>query len=210
MPRYAISDIHGCPKTLRALLRRIDLQKTDELFLLGDYIDRGPDSRGVIASIWQLRAEGYNLQCLRGNHEQMLLEALTSGRRPWDYFPEHRHIHETLRWIETLPYYLEIPGYLLVHAGLKFGAGDPLAHIHDMLWARDWEDAIDRRWLDGRTIVYGHTPATTSVIEENVAYARRAGRICIDSGCALPLEGMGKLAALNLDSLEVTFQPFAD
>jgi serine/threonine protein phosphatase 1 len=46
--RYAISDIHGCPKTLAALIGEIGLEKKDELFLLGDYIDRGPDSQGVI------------------------------------------------------------------------------------------------------------------------------------------------------------------
>ena len=44
MAKYAISDIHGCLKSFQALLEKIDLKKEDELFLLGDYIDRGPDS----------------------------------------------------------------------------------------------------------------------------------------------------------------------
>ncbi|MFT6129303.1 MAG: serine/threonine protein phosphatase 1 [Neolewinella sp.] len=46
--RYTISDIHGCLKTFRALLDELKLDRNDELFLLGDYIDRGPDSQGVI------------------------------------------------------------------------------------------------------------------------------------------------------------------
>lgn len=51
MSRYAISDIHGCAKTFKNLLRRISFSKEDVLYLLGDYIDRGPDSKGVIDHI---------------------------------------------------------------------------------------------------------------------------------------------------------------
>ena len=52
MNKYAISDIHGCLKTFKALLTKLDFSKQDELYLLGDYIDRGPDSKGVIDYIW--------------------------------------------------------------------------------------------------------------------------------------------------------------
>jgi len=48
MKKFAISDIHGCAKTFKALLKKINFSKEDELYLLGDYIDRGPDSKGVI------------------------------------------------------------------------------------------------------------------------------------------------------------------
>jgi serine/threonine protein phosphatase 1 len=48
MRRFAISDIHGCARTFGALLNKINLSPVDELFLLGDFIDRGPDSKGVL------------------------------------------------------------------------------------------------------------------------------------------------------------------
>src|SRR5215218_1348691 len=75
MPRYAISDIHGCCKTFRYMVEEVlHLQASDQLFLLGDYIDRGPDSKGVIDFILELRAKGYRVETLMGNHEFMMLE----------------------------------------------------------------------------------------------------------------------------------------
>lgn len=59
MRKFTISDIHGCAKTFKALLNRISFSKEDELYLLGDYIDRGPDSRGVIDHIWHLQKTGH-------------------------------------------------------------------------------------------------------------------------------------------------------
>ncbi|MFT5168289.1 MAG: serine/threonine protein phosphatase 1, partial [Saprospiraceae bacterium] len=64
MKQYAISDIHGCAKTFKALLEQISFSKEDVLYLLGDYVDRGPDSKGVIDHIWQLQSEGYTVFCL--------------------------------------------------------------------------------------------------------------------------------------------------
>ena len=74
MSKYAISDIHGCIATFKTLLDKIKFSKEDELYLLGDYIDRGPDSKGVIDHIWYLQKSGYQVHCLRGNHENMLLQ----------------------------------------------------------------------------------------------------------------------------------------
>lgn len=91
MRRFAISDIHGCLKTFQALLERIAFSKADILYLLCDYIDRGPDSRGLIDYIWKLKEAGYTMPCLRGNHEQMLLDEVAN---PNDWF---RGEPETLR-----------------------------------------------------------------------------------------------------------------
>ena len=206
MARYTISDIHGCPRTFCKLLDRIALIPVDELYLLGDYIDRGPDSHGVLTHIWKLRAEGYRLSCLRGNHEQMLLDAVAQHRAPWDYRPQRKHLQETLDWIGGLPYYLETPGYLLVHAGLNFYTRDPLADTEAMLWARNWEEETDREWLGDRTVIYGHTPRSMREVSVEHQRIRQTQRLCIDSGCAMPNAGMGYLTALNLDSGELTFQ----
>ncbi|MCP9236533.1 metallophosphoesterase family protein [Lewinella sp. JB7] len=210
MARYAISDIHGCPRTFSRLLERIGLRTSDQLFLLGDYIDRGPDSFGVLRMIWKMVHDGFPVVCLRGNHEQMLLDALGSANTPWDYRPHRRNRDDVERWIDALPYYYETPGYLLVHAGLNFGVDDPLGDTDSMLWARHWEDEIDRNWLSDRIVLYGHTPATRTTVAENVVHMRRTGRACIDSGCAMSVAGMGYLTAVNLDSGEAVFEKRRD
>ncbi|MBB4079195.1 serine/threonine protein phosphatase 1 [Lewinella aquimaris] len=206
MPRYAISDIHGCAQTFGRLLERIQLQKTDELFLLGDYIDRGPDSDGVLRMIWKLVHEKYSVVCLRGNHEQMLLDALLSAKTPWDYRPRRRDREDVEQWMSALPYYYETPGYLLVHAGLNFGAPDPLADTEAMLWARHWEEEVDEAWLGDRILLYGHTPATMAAVADNVAHMQETKYACIDSGCAMNVPGMGYLTAVNLDTGEAVFE----
>ena len=71
MRRYVIGDIHGCGKALRSLVDEISPTKDDELIFLGDYVDRGPDSRGVIDQLIELR-DHYRVILLRGNHEIML------------------------------------------------------------------------------------------------------------------------------------------
>ncbi|MEL6721291.1 MAG: metallophosphoesterase, partial [Bacteroidota bacterium] len=57
MAKYAISDIHGCSKSFQALLEKINFSPKDELYLLGDYIDRGPDSKGVIDHVLSLKED---------------------------------------------------------------------------------------------------------------------------------------------------------
>ena len=73
--RYVISDIHGCYNTFKRLVEEvIGLTKSDWLFLLGDYIDRGPSSKDVLDYILDLKESGYSLFPLRGNHEDDLLD----------------------------------------------------------------------------------------------------------------------------------------
>src|ERR1700737_4825668 len=80
----AIGDIHGCPAALAALVGAIALSLEDTLVLLGDYIDRGPDSRGVLDLVIAL-AERCRLVPLLGNHEEMLLAAL-EGKAELDFW----------------------------------------------------------------------------------------------------------------------------
>src|SRR5260370_16048070 len=79
MPRLlAIGDIHGCSRALDALLLDVKLEPSDQLVTIGDYVDRGPDSRGVLERIIALHASG-RLVALRGNHELMMLSAHQSS-----------------------------------------------------------------------------------------------------------------------------------
>jgi len=80
----AVGDIHGCLESLKALARLVPFKPADRLVLLGDYIDRGPDSRGVIDWVRAASRAG-DVISLRGNHEAMMMEARTdpAARAMW-------------------------------------------------------------------------------------------------------------------------------
>src|ERR1043165_5594237 len=77
MPRtFAIGDVHGCALTLKKLLlEEIKIEKEDELYFLGDYIDRGQQSKEVIDFVLELKSQNYKVNTLRGNHEQLFLDS---------------------------------------------------------------------------------------------------------------------------------------
>ncbi len=223
MSRYAISDVHGCAKTFRYLVEEgIKLQPTDQLFLLGDYIDRGPDSKGVIDFILELRSRGIAVTTLMGNHELMLLESVKSTK----YLPtwlrnggqatlasfnvqQVADIPTTyLKFFNQLEYYKELDDYLLVHAGFNFQASNPFTDYESMVWIRNFK--VDRQFTKGRRIVHGHTPIGAAQIIANTTRPI-APVINIDGGCVYswPL-GLGKLVALNLDTVELTMEDNRD
>jgi len=78
MRSYVIGDIHGCPDELVYLVQALPLESGDRLVFLGDYIDRGPDSSGVISFLLELQKDrgAYEFVFLKGNHEDMLLSDL--------------------------------------------------------------------------------------------------------------------------------------
>lgn len=78
--RYFVGDIHGCSHLLEELLNRIGVREQDEWVFLGDYINRGPDVKGVLDRLIKL-SEQTNTVFLRGNHEQMLLDFIDNDDR---------------------------------------------------------------------------------------------------------------------------------
>ncbi|MFK7808588.1 MAG: metallophosphoesterase family protein [Saprospiraceae bacterium] len=220
MRQFAISDIHGCASTFKTLLNRINFSTTDELYLLGDYIDRGPDSKGVIDHIWDLQKSGYRVFCLKGNHEEMMVNALTDthygnswlrhgGMETLESFDAY-HIKEVpetyITWMRELPHYKEVGNYLLVHAGLNCHEQNPLEDEHAMIWIRRWYQSLDREWLGDRIIVHGHTPIPKTEIIEMAKYLKELPILDIDAGCTFVEEEYGWLCALELGTNELTFQ----
>ncbi|ALJ00842.1 metallophosphoesterase [Rufibacter tibetensis] len=214
MSRYAISDIHGCNKTFRYMVEEeINLQTSDTLYLLGDYIDRGPDSKGVIDFIMELRRNGYQVITLWGNHEDMMLHALESSGYTDNWF--FNGGKETLksfgvetlfgipmpywRFIEELQLYVELEDYLLVHAGFDFSAKNPFSDRDTMLWTRDFE--VDKKILGNRKIIHGHTPTYLTEIADSLIDPV-SDVINIDGGCVFSSR-LGYLVALNMDTLEL-------
>lgn len=223
MRKFAISDIHGCCRTFRELIRKLDLQKNDELYLLGDYIDRGPDSKGVLDFIFALQESGYKVFCLKGNHEELLLESLEHANvyRTWLFNGGREALHsfnvldihdipiKYINFMKDLSYFFEVDEYLLVHAGFNFKEANIFEDKKSMIWIRYWYDYINVEKSNHRLIVHGHTPVRCKVIKDSVAISQPLLPIDIDNGCVYyPTEGFGHLCAFELTTQTLTFQSY--
>lgn len=210
---FIIGDIHGCNRTFQALLEHLNLGKEDQLVLLGDYIDRGPDSKGVIDTIFRLQEAGREVVCLRGNHEQLLLDALddagdlelwlvNGGRQTMASFDADRLRDIPQPYIEffksTLLFH-KAEHCICVHGGLDFFKPDPLENAHALLWSRRWYADIDYTWLGNRIVVHGHTPAEIEVIREQSLNLERQRYLNLDNGCVYA--GKGSAKGLDLGRL---------
>ena len=222
MRRIAISDIHGCLKTFRRLLeKKVILTKGDELYLLGDYIDRGPDSKGVIDYIMNLRKQGFSVKCLLGNHEEMLLKSMYM--RDWEQTWLYNGGEETLEsfgvknvsdipdlyinFIEELSHYHLVDKFILVHAGLSFKKGDPFRDKDSMLWARRWYHTLDYSWLASRIIIHGHTTLEKTAIQKMRENLNQLPILNIDAGCYKVLSiDKGQLCAYDMTDNKLYFQ----
>ncbi|GAA4391050.1 metallophosphoesterase family protein [Hymenobacter koreensis] len=221
MPRYATTDLHGCLQTFRRLVEdRLRLQTTDTLYVLGDYINKGPDSRGVLDYLMQLQHEGYQIHCLLGNHDQELLDAARGNTAAtWASEPDRVRTLRSfgvqrpadiparyLSWLAALPLTLELPDFVLVHAGLNFRLPPEAmwADTHAMLNIKRF--TFDASRLQGRRLLHGHSPIPTAELQRRVN--QRAGAIDLDTGCVYRLNPeFSHLAALNLDTWELILQP---
>ncbi|MCF6365888.1 MAG: serine/threonine protein phosphatase [Bacteroidales bacterium] len=222
MRRLVISDIHGCSKTLRALLDKIFLTKEDELYFLGDYIDRGPDSSGVLEIIINLQESGFRIFPIMGNHEYQVLKAQKDyDKRSFYYFMKklnksadllnkNKKIKKKYRnFMKSLPYYIELDDFFLVHAGFDFRKEKPFEDIDSMLNIRGFK--YDKRQAKGKTIIYGHTPVNYNKILKKIK--NRKNKIPLDNGCIYTKKHkyydftkLHRLCCLNLDSYELICQ----
>jgi len=220
MRRFAISDIHGCAKTFKKLLQRISFSKEDVLYLLGDYVDRGPDSKAVIDYIWELQTQGYEVHCLRGNHEHNLVDAFKETRFDCDIPQETLLSFEVdsvksiptkyIEWLDGLPFCFKLKDFILVHAGLNFNSTAPLEDEIEMIWIRHWYDDIDSQLLGDRIVVHGHTPTRQLEIKRSIHTLDEIPAIDIDAGCAFESFGLGHLCVLNLDTKQLIFEARVD
>ncbi|MCG8441850.1 MAG: serine/threonine protein phosphatase [Caulobacterales bacterium] len=208
---YAIGDVHGELELLAALHDAIfahhgmchgGLPAT--IVHLGDYVDRGPDSRGVVSRLMKLesqaaRDESLDVVCLKGNHEQMMMDALAVGHGPaqshWlqnggeataqSYLNEGGEIvidRAHLDWMRALPSLFVEPERRLVfvHAGIA-PAVFPGCPEEVRLWTRARAFFDDAAWprrpeLEGVMVVHGHTPTDTFRPDESPR------RVNVDTG----------------------------
>ncbi|MDK2785515.1 MAG: serine/threonine protein phosphatase 1 [Thermotoga sp.] len=193
---YAVGDIHGCFFALKALLEKLPLGKEDELVFLGDYVDRGPNSKEVVEFLMEL-SRHHRCIFLRGNHEEMLLNCVKnhSGCDLW-YFNGARstvesfggidEIRKYLDFFESTVYYYEKGNFVFVHGGVKPGIPLEEQDPFDLVWIRE-EFIYSENPLPGKTVVFGHTPLEKPYVSSD--------KIGIDTGCVYG----GKLTAFRVE-----------
>lgn len=218
--RFVVPDIHGCETTFRTLLQDvIRLRPEDELYLLGDLIDRGPRSKGVLDTILNLHRDGFSVHSIQGNHEEMLLRAHESltwlqlwmtngGHATLDSFNVEDPDDIPLgyrNYLLALPCFIILEDFVLVHASLNFDIPDPFADKETMLWNRSCE--VRKELIGGRKLICGHTPVNREVLLKSIG----TSRIMLDNGCVYKgVSGLGSLAALELNTMTVYFQENLD
>tara|TARA_X000001036_G_scaffold427959_1_gene457179 strand:- start:344 stop:1135 length:792 start_codon:yes stop_codon:yes gene_type:complete len=182
---WAIGDVHGHAETLTALLEKLNLGSRDRIVLLGDLVDRGPNSCNVI----RIAREDERIFTVLGNHEQMMLKSFhvdnienmgadlsgwlyvggretifsylrefTNTQGELDEFKLRMRAGKDLAWLDSLPHHIVLDEFRLVHAGYSPWDGDlDLQSTETLMWIRgEFHNSITPVDED-RTIVFGHT-----------------------------------------------------
>lgn len=199
---FAIGDVHGCLDELKKLVEKLPLSADSKIVFLGDYIDRGADSSGVIDFIIEL-GQKYDVVALKGNHEAMFMDFLEhpestgaalfilngGGSTLASYSEDEGHFEvppEHIKFLSKCLTYYESEEHFFVHAGLR---NLPLAKVdkqkeETLLWIRD--SFLESSYDWGKRIVHGHTPVNQVTIKSN--------RINLDTGCVYG----GCLSSMNV------------
>ena len=222
---YAVGDVHGRLDLLKKLWAIIEadaagtrMRKT--IVFVGDYVDRGRDSKGVIDFLLKVKAD-HDVVCLRGNHDQAVLDFIADAKfyRSWKPFgaPETLLSYGVMpprfddeaefekaraefvancpqshfEFLESLAYSYELGGYFFVHAGVRPGIPFKDQDPQDLLWIR--EDFLFSRADFEKVVVYGHTPVEQA--------GRRGQRLGIDTGAY----ATGRLSAAVLEGQDCRF-----
>lgn len=218
MGLIAIGDIHGCRKTFDALMDELAPATDDHLVFVGDYIDRGPDSKGVIDRMLEIR-ETYRCTFLRGNHERFMLDYLDDGtfnlwsanggvstvRSYTDGRAQLNIPDEHAEFVRSTELYYQTDDFFFVHAGLKpnLTIEENLDRFGEdvFLWERGHMKADSFAWE--KPVVCGHTPQAEPINREKL--------LAIDTGCVYHMHpGLGRLTAVRLPERDFVSVKYTD
>jgi len=213
MAHWAVGDVHGCLDKLSRLWEKISPKSEDEVVFLGDLIDRGPKSSGVIEFVLARMAEGHRITCLRGNHEDICINAHESRNDPavwdlwlangggrtlssygaisWDSFSGVKIPDDHLEFIRSFKWIHMVGEAIFVHAGLRPGIKVEDQNPRDLIWIR--EEFFNHPEEFDIPVIFGHNP-----FPEVYANGTLVG---IDTGAVYGGRhaGLGKLTAYNLE-----------
>jgi serine/threonine protein phosphatase 1 len=197
--RIVIGDVHGHYEGLMTLLNAITPDSDDQVYFLGDLIDRGPQSAQVVEFV---KSSSY--QCLLGNHEYLLLEAFPNGQffapalQAWlqsggrstvASYGDTGILLEHVEWIRTLPTYLDLGDIWLVHAGVHPDMPLSQQSYQEFCWIRDEFHTIPQPYFHNKLIITGHTITFTFPGVVPGSIVRGQGWLGIDTGAYHPKSG---------------------
>ncbi len=176
---FIIGDVHGCLHALDSLINEIEWRpERDELIFLGDYIDRGENSSGVIDYLIRLSSLSPNVRCLMGNHEDLFLDYLYGGDintylfngggatlKSYRVNGKVTVPREHISFLKSLQLYIELDDYYVVHAGFRPGVEIAKQSLRDLLWIR--EPFLYSDYDFGKPIIFGHTPFSVPLVTDN-------------------------------------------
>ncbi len=208
---FAIGDIHGCFNSMKELIEdKIQLKKNDKLIFLGDYIDRGPESKKVLDYITELQNNEYDVITLLGNHEAMLIDAYNDEGSIFKWIQNGgsetlksfnidalKNIEpKYLNFFNKLKLYYELDEFLFVHAGFNDKLENPFSDNYCMVWKS--KKQYFNPLLKDRTIIHGHSPVPLRICQEQIKNNNKV--INIDGGCVYSNKHLGKLIAIEVNT----------
>lgn len=208
--RIIIGDVHGHYDALMALLDSVSPQSDDEIYFLGDAIDRGPKSAQVVEFLINNQ-----YQCLRGNHEEMLLDVVGNGQvsvelyQGWLYSGGHATVasydskipQEHIDWMKNLPLYLDLGDIWLVHAGVAPDMPLQNQSSDQFCWIREEFHSINKPFFKDKLIVTGHTITFTLPGVQPGQIAAGPGWLCVETGAYH--QNSGWMTALDMTQKKV-------
>jgi serine/threonine protein phosphatase 1 len=196
------------------LWEKLNMDLDDELVILGDIVDRGPDPKKIVNFILERRREGFQIVVLRGNHEDMYINYLrgeqsipeaeidnlpitflwNGGGKTIKSFGKNGPSRVHTQFLTSTKLFYETEKYIFVHAGLRPHCALEDQKPADLMWIR--EDFLDVPYDFGKRVVFGHTP--TRYINKDRTFAPYFDqyKIGIDTGCVYG----GYLTAVRLPS----------
>jgi serine/threonine protein phosphatase 1 len=197
--RIIIGDVHGYYQGLIRLMKEIDPKSEDEVYFLGDLIDRGPQSSEVVDFV-----KNNNYSCLLGNHELMLLSVMNKdvnsnqNIQAWLYSGGQATIasyksvqipQDHLDWFANLPTYLDLGDVWLTHAGIDPSKSISEQTTDELCWIRDEFHGMELPYFSDKLIVVGHTITFTLPGVAPGQLAQGEGWLDIDTGVYHPRSG---------------------
>jgi serine/threonine protein phosphatase 1 len=209
--QFVVGDVHGHYDGLLHLFALMAPRTVDAVVFLGDLIDRGPKSAQVVDFV---KMSGY--PCLLGNHEQLMLDACRQndsdytafqlwlscgGRQTVDSYESSELLQDHVDWMATLPNYLDLGAYWLVHAGVHPDRSIESQTTQELCWIRGEFHRMTTPYFSDKTIVTGHTITFTFPGLKPGQIAKGAGWLDIDTGAYHPKSGW--LTAIEVNEEKV-------
>ncbi|MDX2214945.1 MAG: metallophosphoesterase family protein [Oculatellaceae cyanobacterium bins.114] len=209
--RIFVGDVHGHYDGLMQLLDAIAPTSADQVYFLGDLIDRGPKSSQVVSFVRQ-----HHYPCLLGNHEQLLLDALPDSKvlhpalQAWLYsggqttvssYSDPDLLVDDVNWFRTLPTHLDLGDIWLAHAGVHPGLPIDEQTPQEYCWIREEFHSMAKPYFPDKLIITGHTITFTLPNVIPGAIAQGQGWLDIDTGAYHPKSGW--LTGLDITSKRV-------